>query len=167
MAETKPEQDMPPFDWYVWFQWVLATTLGWGAGWLLTGDIGLGTTIGIAQWFVLRQFISQAGWWILATAAGWVAGWALIVAGIVVPPGGGIINSMAAGGVIGAIVGIGQWVVLRWQFTRLAGWWVMASTVGWAVALTGILGGSLAGTVAGAMTGLMLEYLLRFSRLKT
>ena len=75
-------------DWSTWFQWVLATTLGWLLGWLIVGQLALGGAVGIGQWLVLRRLLGQQTvWWILASTLGWAAGWALIVSGLIVPPG--------------------------------------------------------------------------------
>lgn len=53
--------------------------------------------------------------WVLVTAVSWAVG--------------------VLGGVLfGAVVGVAQWLVLRRHIPR-AGWWVLASTVGWFVAL--------------------------------
>jgi hypothetical protein len=52
----------------------------------------------------------------------------------------------AVGIIGGAIAGIMQWLVLR-QHVSQASWWVLASTVGWAV------GGAVGGDVGGAAVG--------------
>ncbi len=73
--------------------WVAATTLGWplalfatrhlyyatlsttfdgNSMWFVVVRIILtGGTIGLAQWFVLRQRVRHAAWWILANVLGW------------------------------------------------------------------------------------------------
>ena len=72
----------------------------------------------------------------------------------------------------GAVTGTLQWLVLRGQVSR-AGWWVLASTVGWglgmtaAIALSRGVGASdfvalgVIGAVLGAATGGALVWLLR------
>jgi len=150
-------------DWALLGQWILASTLGWVVGWILSGDVGVGTVVGITQWLVLRREIGRAGWWILATAVGWTLGWAVVMAGVIVPPQPDLAGSMLAGAIIGLIVGLSQWLVLRLAVDQ-AGWWVLASTIGWAVAMTGMIGWTLSGAAAGALTGLMLDWLLRFPR---
>lgn len=79
-------------------RWVLATSFGAAIAWLagitpgsawplveqapwpvlVAGGLVLGgvllLSIGVAQWFVLRQALAGAGWWVPATAAAWLAG---------------------------------------------------------------------------------------------
>ena len=145
---------------------------------------GLGFGVGILQWLVLRRRVSRAGWWVLASTAG-----------LAVAQGGAAILDVAWGGAAavasgnsevlgsfagqvavmalgGAMTGILQWLVLRGKVSR-AGWWVLASTVGWAlgfgvmdsgwvlVGVDCILLGLLYGPVLGAVTGAALVWLLR------
>jgi len=161
MTELTPKQKTSSIEWSLWFQWVLATTLGWIIGWGFIGEAGIGVVIGIAQWLVLRRLGYQAGWWIWASTVGWAVGWALIVTGLIVPPEGGVLASLAAGAVLGVTIGVAQWLVLR-RFVYQASWWMLASTVGWMVGLTGVFGGTVAGVLAGAMTGFMLDWQLRY-----
>jgi hypothetical protein len=164
MADIRPENERTSIEWGTWFQWVLATTVGWVAGWVLAGEVGIGIGVGITQWLVLRQLVRQAGWWIWASTVGWFMGWALVVTGIILPAGSGEgLTSVIAGAVLGAAMGIAQWLVLR-RLVYQAGWWVFASTIAWTVALTGLLGRTVVGTVAGALTGFMLDWLLRYPR---
>ena len=156
----KPKEQKQSVEWAIWFQWVLASTLGWLLGWFLVGELGVGAVIGLAQWLVLRQAIDDRfGWWILASAGGWIVGWGLIVSGILISPESGI-TSIVTGSVIGLAVGLAQWFVLRRVVSR-AGWWVLASTAAWILGLAGLLGGTLVGAVVGAVTGFMLDWLLR------
>ena len=70
--------------------------------------------------------------------------------------GGGLIGEIG----IGAVTGILQWIVLRRQ-VRQAGWWVLASTAGWAGGWAVVIAmippevGVLAGAVVGATMGAM------------
>ena len=134
--------------------------------------------IGIAQWLVMRRHTRRAGWWLVASIAGWIVGAAAIivtssVVSSVVPMG--ILNEIVTGtagtvvalALLGAVIGITQWLYLRRHFTR-AGWWVLASLAGWA--LLGVLAGrsfsDLAemtgvGTVPALTTGCVLVWLLR------
>ncbi len=160
-----PDEEEATFDWVVWIQWVLACTVGWLVGWGLLGQLSLGLTIGLGQWLVLRrQYPGQApGWWILASTVGWLASWAVIVSGLLIPPNPGSVETLLASTVIGAIMGVAQWLVLR-RLVYRAGWWVMASVVGWVVALSGVLGSTVVGAVLGVLTGFMLDLLSRYPR---
>ena len=147
------------FDWTLWVKWLLVTTLGWLVAFVTWtepgyGQFAYGAVIGAAQWVVLRPLILEAGWWIPASAVGWAGGLALV--SFLLPA----INPILGHAIVGGGMGLGQWVVLRWQ-VRQAWWWIVLSALGWTVAMMGILGGFLEGTAAGAVTGFALELLLR------
>jgi hypothetical protein len=151
-------QIKPSFDWTLWIEWVGATAVGWLLGGFLLPQLALfsvGVVMGILQWVVLRQYLRQAGWWILASTVGWSVGWGTTIA--VVPLEIGILTEP----LLGAAVGMLQWLVLRRQL-RQAGWWIVVSTLGWTVALAGLTGQLLVGAVVGAVTGIALELLLRY-----
>jgi hypothetical protein len=82
--------------------WVLASITGFAVGKALgdalaqadLGAVGLalsgaaiGTSLGIAQWVVLRRHVEQAAWWVLASVAAWAVGWSII--GVVGEAAGG------------------------------------------------------------------------------
>ena len=192
-------------EWVFWGKWVLATILGdvvastliystsfysvlynslgfYGAQWISVPIYGV--IVGIAQWFVLRQQISRAGWWILATFMGRVANFGLVNTGF------GTLYALLSYSsaswitqpIYGAILGIAQWFVLRQQVSR-AGWWILATTIGVLISnkilysggmelfrpiggfFGSILGppivGGIDGMVIGAITGIALVWLLR------
>jgi hypothetical protein len=156
-SKQKPDDKTPSFDWILWLKWILASTLGWVIGWTMGGEITLGVVIGVMQGIVLYPLVAQAGWWILASAVGWAVGQMLMV--MIFPTEVGVM----AGAFLGAMLGLSQWLMLRQWFYR-AGWWIVMSTLGWALGLAGILGPSLVGAVVGATTGFTLELLLRHPR---
>ena len=104
--------------------WILATIIGFGLGkavgdavaQAVTGALGfgldgavIGSSLGVAQWLVLRRHVAQASWWMLASSVAWAVGWSVIriideTAG---GPGGmayviGATGAAAAGAITGA-----------------------------------------------------------------
>ena len=164
---------------------------GLSRGIIVTGYMGVAagvTVAGALQWLVLRRQVARAGWWVVTgimsgAVVGVLAvglGWGVSVVGRLVggaawganwgpdwsaDPGGdvGWVAGVAAGG---TVLGVLQWLVLRRQVAR-AGWWVLASTVGWVVGglVSGItdaaVGWAVLGAVYGAITGAVLVWLLR------
>ena len=127
---------------------------------ILAGYLGVaagGILIGVLQWLVLRRHVTRAGRWVLASL-GAAASFGVVVFGV------GVVNAdlgWVGGGYIGTVVGVLQWLVLRRQVPR-AGWWVLASTVGWVVAIpVGDIAGPPGWAVYGAFTGTTLIWLLR------
>jgi hypothetical protein len=141
--------------WGFWLGWVVASSVGWivgailgfGLGLIIIGDdyginvlriiIGyflVGATLGfgvsIMQWLVLRRRVSRAGWWVLASTAGF----AVAVGGEGGLQLGSSVERVAVLALGGAVTGILQWLVLRGKVSR-ACWWVLASTVGWALSI--------------------------------
>jgi hypothetical protein len=156
----------------------------------LIGGAGLGGGIGIAQWLVLRRHIASAGWWVLVSVVGGMIGVALglVLSDALRPlisallgeaiqsrPAGprlALSNTVAVGAadaVVGLVLGSAQWLVLR-RHARSAGWWVVASCLGWMTGLSlsagmvDVLGIPLSllviGIVSGTATGSLLAYLL-------
>lgn len=136
--------------------------------------------LGIGQWLVLRQKIRRAGWWVLATGIAAIP--ALVAASIVLIVAGafggfqapGLIPTAFALALGWAMIGLGQWIVLRRQVTQ-SGWWIAisaaagaASAVGAAAAggsssttvlallLVGLAGGAAYGVISGVGLGLLL-----------
>ena len=144
----------------------------------------LGSMVGILQWLVLRRRVSRAGWWVLASTAGFIVGWGGVEVAMYMAFGfpeemGGmssftnVLGQAVVPALGGAVMGTLQWLILRGKVSR-AGWWVLASTVGWALGVTvaeiipwgveemEILSSLVVtGTVLGAVTGAALVWLLR------
>ncbi|GAG16038.1 unnamed protein product, partial [marine sediment metagenome] len=135
----------------------------------LAFGIGLGICIGVLQWLLLRGYVSRAGWWVLTSAAG---GYGIALTGFeVINSLGALLSLIGVVALGGAVTGILQWLVLRGQVSR-AGWWVLASTVGWGLSMAVMgaftvvgadpaLGLPVGGAVQGAVTGGALVWLLR------
>lgn len=167
--------------WRVWFLWLMACSIGWGWavywGWydgtepktlesvpadMLAGYLGLivgGIVLGLLQWLVLRHYVKQSARWVLASlgAAAFV-GLVILGVGTVDRDLGWILGVSA----FGTTVGLFQWAVLRDQY-QLAGWWVLASTVGWVLGMPAgdVNGPPGLGAVYGAITATVLVWLLR------
>jgi hypothetical protein len=86
-------------------QWIVTSAIGWAAGWVLVltffppqidvlAGVVLGTAIGLAQWFIMRQWFHMAGWWIIISALGWSIGLT------------GIMGYSLVGTIAGAVTGI-------------------------------------------------------------
>ena len=153
----------------------------------------VGVLVGIMQGLVLRRHVLMSGRWVLASALGCGFGFgiAVFVSFIgreasqwsvldrsVLDRFGGIVVWMGALG--GTFSGIMQWLILKSQVSR-SGWWVVVSTLGWAMALSvggyciyvsdwvfmmdvgisSIIGVIVTGIVGGGITGISLTWLLR------
>jgi hypothetical protein len=164
-------QKAPSVGWALGFQWVLANTVGLVVG-LMVGFVGLffhgalfgviaGTAAGIMQWLVLREYISRAGSWAAACIIGGAVGGlvyeAFARAGLaevtIVRAFGGVVLGALVGGLVAGAI---QWLVLRQQVCR-AGWWVLTSTVGGAVAFA--VGGAVGGALAWFVGWIGVEFL--------
>jgi hypothetical protein len=131
--------------------WVLASLAGWAAGLaigaLLT-EIGssvfgldedralvyavmlaLGLAVGGAQSAVLRRHLSGAWRWIPVTLAGYLLAMGITGAASGVRIGTDLMANAVLLGLIGAAVGVPQWLLLR-RYLRAAGLWAPASAAG-------------------------------------
>ena len=104
--------------------------------------------------------MDRAGWWVLASLSAVLCVAALVAAVPAFDPGLGV----AFGG---SVLGLLQWLVMRQHVAR-AGWWVLASTVGWVAGgflsgafEPGVAGWATIGIVYGAISGAVLVWLLR------
>ena len=182
---TALRQPLTRTDWRIGLGWVLATTVGWLVGFGIceafksflesfTADGAvIGVSIGISQWFVLRQRITGVRWWIPASIVGFAIG--KFAADAVVQAESGIVGVVLSGAVIGISSGFAQWLVLVRHVSR-AELWVLASALGWAVgwvvisAVDEAIGGptamayvigAIGAAVAGVITGTTLVWLLQ------
>lgn len=150
------------FDWALWAYWIMATTLGWLAGSMFGGAIPVvvsGVAVSAFQWSVFYKRIHKAWRWFVLSSLGWIAGYALVI--IIFSANIGLI----AGALMGGILGIFQWIILRNE-VEWAGWWVIFSIVGWTTGLVIMPGLLTTGSLPGALTGLALVIMFRYSSLK-
>ncbi len=167
--------------WRVWFWWLMASAWGWGIGMytpfgtpggietlqssppvLWAGYLGFAwgaILVGALHWLVIRPHVAQASRWVLASLG------AAIVVGVVVFGVGSVevdAGWVVGTGLFGAAAGLLQWPVLRRAVPR-AGWWVLASTLGWIAGIPAgeAVGWNGLGAVHGVITGTVLVWLLR------
>jgi hypothetical protein len=152
------EHDRPAFDAAFWFLWIVATSLGWLLGSLVFPNlpaISAGVGVGVMQWPILFRRLPASWRWALATAGAWIGGSILLLA--TVPAG---LQSLVSGLVLGPVVGIAQWLILRRE-VHWSGWWIVISTIAWVTGLNLMPGILTTGSLAGALTGLALGLLYR------
>lgn len=165
--------------------WVIATIVGWAIGfWVceaikpflydithLGGDgLVIGASIGITQGILVsRHRIASFGAWLVISSIGFGLGKFIgeaVTAGLPAT-----VSHVLTGAVIGASIGVAQWLLLRTPGLSRTGWWLVANMAGWAVAwslislaedsetwsmpMVYLLGGLGAG-VAGILTGMAL-----------
>jgi hypothetical protein len=153
--DTKPNS----FDWALWFYWIMATTLGWLVGRIFFSGIPFaasGVAIAALQWAVLYQRIPKAWRWAILSSLAWIAGYILVV--LFIPDR----IAFLAGPLLGAMLGIVQWLLLRQEF-EWAGWWIVISILAWTTGLTALPGFLTSGALPGALTGLTLVIFFRAS----
>lgn len=155
MTTTKSET----MDWALWFYWIMATTLGWIAGNLFLNAIPIvisGVAVAAFQWAVLYKRIQKAWRWAVFSSLGWIAGYVLYVLFFSAN------MSFIMGPLLGGVVGVVQWFLLRKELDW-AGWWIVVSVIAWTTGLAVMPGFLTSGSLPGALTGLTLVILFRFS----
>jgi hypothetical protein len=147
-------------DWALWFQWIMATTLGWVLGRFLLPNLAsvtIGIALGILQWFILQHRIGNAWRWILATTIGWSLGTAVLLSL------GPAEMDFTAGVILGATTGTAQWLILRRELFW-SPWWIIINIVAWTTGMAFLPGLILTGVAVGALTGFALVLLMRFPK---
>ncbi|MGQ0550629.1 MAG: hypothetical protein ACT4PY_13280 [Armatimonadota bacterium] len=168
----------------LWLYWLLTTAsfpISGGAAFAIFGPVNgiargalagfvAGACLGIAQWVGLRQLVPLTGGWILASGIGLSAGLALGIAAFGTRTDG--VALVLRGALTGAVLGLGQWILLR-QHATGAAQWIPAIAVGWALGwtVTRAVGVDLSkgwtvfglsgAAVFAALSGLALMWLLR------
>ena len=175
VKEPAPRETLGCGGYNIWFVWLLLNLVGMGIGWALgwrlsfvapgtiaTWVIGSvsGAILGLFQWLHLRIVINLSPLWILYSLLSWAVGFFL---GAQVASVLGLTEfafGVAIGAILGLILGISQWLLLRSKFSG-AGWWIIFNMVAWSSSLVVYLPGAnamglLYGGVSGAITGLAL-----------
>lgn len=156
MTETKSDS----LDWVLFFYWIMATTLGWLVGRMFFQGIPMvisGVAIAGFQWTVLYKRIPGSWRWAVYSATAWIAGYILFV--ILFPEEMGFLF----GSIMGAILGVVQWFILKEEFD-FAGWWIVISMMAWTTGMTIMPGPLTSGSLPGALTGFTLVLFFRFAR---
>ncbi len=91
----------------------------------------LGLLTGLVQFLLLRRYLPRMGWWIAATVLSWLLLLVVLRLSALFPS---TLSIALAGVVIGGSIGLPQWLVLRQRVHRAA-LWILASVLGWGVAL--------------------------------
>lgn len=170
--------------WRLWFLWLMAGAVGWG--WAMDAGtfgeprpiellrsmrplnvspyISVATgaaVVGVFQWLILRRYLTGSVRWVVASVAASVVGALLVLLVGLVDTDAGLLGGVS---LFGLVAGVLQWLVLRRQVPR-AGWWVLASSVGWLVAMpVSDMAGPPGWAVYGTITGTVLVWLLRQPR---
>lgn len=127
----------------LWIAWAIATTLGGLIGliagfWFLgpLALVGAGLGLGIAQWLVLRGLFEAPFQWLLLTTAGGVLSAFIAFASLdwLDSTTGLAVGTVIVGAVIGTLLNVPQWLVLRGPFTR-AGWWIAVGAAAGAISV--------------------------------
>ncbi len=142
IAEAKVEQS----EGKLWLGWVITTGLGLLIGFLPSGALaeifGLGIArvlspliagalIGVGQWLVLRQYITECSDWILVTGAGWGIGYAVGIYILQMLPPGWWYGLLGIS-LFGLIVALTQWPILRREIPNIFPW-ILGNIFGWGV----------------------------------
>jgi hypothetical protein len=127
--------------------WVAANLLGWlvlvallaalptlkSIRGLFVAPLLIGVPLGIAQWLVLRRLIPLSPLWVLTLPVGWVLSMLVPVA---IPASlWQVVDSESTATltllyvVMGAVMGLPQWLMLRRKLLRAA-WWILGNSVG-------------------------------------
>ena len=91
----------------------------------------LGLVTGSLQYLLLRRYLPRMGWWIAATVLGWLL--PAVVLGLFALFSTTLSSALFLV-LIGGSIGLVQWLVLR-QHVRRAALWILASVLGWGVAI--------------------------------
>jgi len=92
---------------------------------------------GILQYGLLQRYVPKMGAWVLATMAGCLLAFATIILIYRVFEAAFYFwNGTFVFATIGGMIGLCQWLFLRRRIPK-AGWWVLASFLGWGLAVLG------------------------------
>jgi drug/metabolite transporter (DMT)-like permease len=92
------------------------------------------------QYGLLRLYVPKMGGWILATLAGSLLVFVTmtLLTRVFETAFLNLWNGALAFATIGGLIGLSQWILLRRRISK-AGWWILASILGWGLAVLGSL----------------------------
>jgi hypothetical protein len=95
---------------------------------------------GLLQYGLLRLYVPKMGGWILATLAGCLLVFVTmtLLTRVFETAFLNLWNGALAFATIGGLIGLSQWILLRRRISK-AGWWILASILGWGLAVLGSL----------------------------
>jgi hypothetical protein len=137
---------------------------------IIGGTVGI--FVGMAEWLVMRKYISRCEWWVMATIVGWAIGFGAqaILHEVLRQPRRNLDIEALYGAIAGLVVGFAQWLVLR-RIVPKAGWWIAAMLLSgfltfWfyfpgATILTSFWELVISGTVTGVITAVALISLFK------
>ena len=93
---------------------------------------------GVLQYALLQRYLPRMGGWILATMGGCILvfGFMALMAGVYDLVSFPFLINALTFAVIGGLIGFSQWLFLRRRIPK-AGWWILASFLGWCLAALG------------------------------
>ena len=127
--------------------WVIATAISYAVGGrisafvtdYITGDFGvflsftvMSMAIALAQWLVIRRYISGMGWlWttlIGGSVGGFLSSWASFQLSVIYGDAVDLLTIYTC--LRGLSTGLMQWVLIK-QYFRRSEWWIVGSTASW------------------------------------
>lgn len=118
----------------IWRQWLFANFIAFS---LMTFFLDVtsvfvpltiwGCALGLSQWLVVRRYLHNVGWWGVATAVSFVISFYVLL-------NRGGMPLWFSFGLLGIIVGLAQWVVVR-HLGGNSGFWIFASAFAWGLSV--------------------------------
>ena len=102
---------------------------------LVAPNLLAGAVIGLAQWAWLWRKEAPLGAWVPMSVVGWTIAFTAL---LVIQPMQKMLYIVLSQAILGACIGVGQWLLLR-RHIRGAGWWILTNAGATAIAWIGFL----------------------------